>query len=150
MDVPRAQRRRAAKKPNESKNGAKPDKVDDIDEWLAGEDMEPHEPIAIHRFQVCIVDYQKAVNTRWSARRYFLVGKDIGDEALMNSARADGKRARGLLESAIEGLTEAYLEFTPMQREEQLSQLTDDLAEILTKSLEVRPPDTDSQEPKQE
>lgn len=102
-----------------------------IDEWLLGDSAEPEDPIPLHRFQICCMDYTRENSSRWRARRQFQVGRDITDEALMNQAREDAKRIRALMESSLEGMVAAWPEMTDAQREDLRPQLPEEVKAAL-------------------
>jgi len=118
---------------------ASPPSDAEIDQWLVGDDAATAAPLPIHRAQICAAEYQRATNTRWLARRQFLVGKDVGDDVLMSNARADARRARSLLELAVEGLREVWAELTPGQAEELAGQLPPELLAVVEDARDHAP-----------
>lgn len=103
-----------------SPNGAAPEELSDhdIEEWLLGDDVETDEPLPQHRFQLAMQQVVLASNTRWLSRLNFGTGKDIGDEALMQSARSDARRARAMIERFSKAALEAWPDLSMERRHE--------------------------------
>ena len=129
MTQTRAERRREDR---DAKNGAAAQPPGDgIDDWLLGDSPEASDPMPIHRFQVSVADYQRSNNTRYSARRQLQVGRDLGDDGMVSNARVEGRRARALMDAALEGITEAWPKLSDSVQSEWFATLPEDIQAVL-------------------
>lgn len=130
MTQSRAERRRMDR---DAKNGAAAQSPDNgIDDWLLGDSPEASDPMPIHRFQVSVADYQRSNNTRYSARRQLQVGRDLGDDVMVSNARVEGRRARALMDAALEGIAEAWPKLTDAVQSEWFATLPEDIQAMLS------------------
>lgn len=141
MTKTRAERRREEREATQSENGSAPKPPDDgIDDWLLGDTPEAGDPMPLHRLQISVSDYQRANNTRYSARRQLQVAKDLDDDQMVASARIEGRRARALMDSALDGIVDSWGAISENQRDEWYGTLPAEVQAMLSReTAEVAP-----------
>lgn len=124
MTQSRAEKRRLDKLAKKNKDGEQPEDPNaEIDAWLLPDEVVPGQPLPLHRIQIALGEYQRANNTRWMSRGHLKLGNDLNDESMRSEARANGRRARAILDQAITDIQEAWLELSSSERDDLVDSL---------------------------